>query len=370
MRYVLAGLFLLLLTVTTSGQQQLYPLSPIYAPIPAGAVYTRENRVGSFRPTLEAWECPVYRVDDVRLPVRIVVDSSGRVENWPIPREARPASGDDGHMCVIYTPGQVVYEFWRLRWQDGGIRAGGAVAFPFAGTGISDPPFRRVTASGFSNTVGMVKREDVTDDNFRIRHALTMALPWGLLGKNAYVPPAVGGEVMGSATVDPIPLGARFALPADLNVDVLPVDPFVRELLRAARDYGIYVVDGSGSAPYRGLQTGILEVETGLLPSIYGRGSSNDSFASTIQQQVYEVIREHGLWRVTAPTSTSTPTPTSTSTPTPTSTSTPTPTSTSTPTPTSTSTPTPTSTSTPTPVAARWRILLSFDIQIIPVEGR
>lgn len=324
-------LFVLVVAVivglSVQAQGVLYPVSPLWVAVPERVALVTEARIGSFRPTLEAWECPLVRVgaDVVNPLVRVVVDSSGRVENWPIPRSAQAASGDDGHLCVMDDRTQAVYEFWRFRWQaDGTIRAGGAVAFPYSGTGISNPPNRRVTASGFANTVGMVRREDfinpatglVDVDNAVIRHALTMALPWDMLSAG-FVSPAVGAETLGS---DPngIPMGARFVLPQNVNVDALNVDPVVKALLRAARDYGIYISDGSGTASFQGKRAGVIEVEPGLLPLLYGRGTSNDTFSTSIQRQVFDVLAANPLQRVigSAP---GTPTPgavlTATSTP-------------------------------------------------------
>lgn len=384
--------------------QGIFPLSPVWQPIPDHAVYTLEPRIGSFRMTLENWECPVYRVypGQVVPLVKSVVTSSGRTAYWPIPASAKPASGDDKHMCIINYEDGNVYEFWRAVWQaDGSIKAGGMVKFPLNGTGISNPPNFRVTASGFSNTTGMIKREDfmneagqITLEGRRINHALTMAIPWCLLIKDGYIPPAVGGEIMGCATENGIPLGALFALPKSLNVDALSVPPFVREVLRAARDYGIYIVDGSGSAKYGGKDTGILEIETGLMPLLYGTGTRNDDFSVAMQSAVYNVIATHGLWRVTIPDIPPTPTgipvtPTGIPTEIPMETFTPTgipmepteipteiPTATEIPTeiPTETLEPTgiPTETAVPTqtPTPAQWRIrfVINLDVYIERVE--
>jgi hypothetical protein len=377
-----AAVFLLVFFVAqiqqTEAQQasEIFPQSPLRVPIPANAVYTADTRFGSFRSGYQEWDCPVYRVPVTENnPLVRISNPYGRVENWPIPRYAQPAPEEDGHMCVFNPRTGMIYEFYQARWTGTTtMSAGGMVAFPINSTGVSNPPNFRVTASGFSNTIGMVKREDFINpatgqidvNNAVIRHALTMAIPWGLLGKNAYIAPAVGGEIMGYGTVNPIPMGARFALPRNLNVDALNVDPVVKAILRAARDYGIYISDGSGTANYGGKYAGAIEVEPNLLPVLYGRGTSNNEFASVIQQQVYSVIQQYGFYRVTGfavatPTpgtgmtstpiapATSTPRPTNTATPRPTNTATPRPTNTATPRPTNTATPRPTNTATPRP---------------------
>ncbi len=301
----------------------LFPLSPLNAPIPANAVYTRDTQIGSFRQGSGVWDCPVYRLPVSENPPLVTITNtySGRVERWPIPRSANPAAEDDGHLCVIHLKNGIVYEFFAAVWTgDTTMSAGGMVTFPINTTGISNPPNMRVTASGFSNTVGMIRREDfmnpadgaLNGNTATIRHALTMALPWGLLPKNGYVAPAVGGEQLGSATSSPIPLGAQFALPRNLNVDSLNVDPFVKIILRAARDYGVYISDGSGTTNYGGKSAGSLEVEPGLLVQLYPSIGSAENYMGTVQSQVYNVIQQYGLFRIstgTDPALTNTPLP-------------------------------------------------------------
>ncbi|MFN8373848.1 MAG: hypothetical protein U0694_13360 [Anaerolineae bacterium] len=330
-------LLILLAQIQLVGAQQVYPGYEIFTSgpsrslIPANAVYTRETRIGSFRPGYQEWGCPVFRVpaNEVNALVTITNTYSGRVENWPIPTYAVPANAEDGHMCIVNLNTNTVYEFFEAVWTGTrSIRAGGMVAFPMNGQGISDPPHRRVTASGFANMYGMIKREDFINpatgqldpNNTVLDHALTINLPPAILGNDTYISPAVGGEVAGSASSNGIPMGALFALPRSLNVDTLNVSPIVRTILRAARDYGLYVADGTGTANYNGNYAGTIEMEPNLLATLYG-GTSNDAYMDTIQSQVYAVISQYGIYRVTAgtgpaPTLTSTPVVTVTSAPT------------------------------------------------------
>jgi hypothetical protein len=340
----------------------IFPVGPSRSLIPANAVYTRETRIGSFRPGYQEWGCPVFRVpaSESHAMVTVTNTSSGRVETWPIPRYAVPANAEDGHMCIIHLGTNTVYEFFEAVWTGTNtIRAGGMVSFPMSADGVSNPTHRRVTASGFANMFGMIKREDFINpatgqldpNNTVLNHALTMNLPPAILGHDTYVSPAVGGEVAGNASSNGIPMGALFALPRNLNVDALNVHPVVRTILRAARDYGLYIADGTGTANYNNNYAGTIEMEPNLLATLYG-GSSNDPYMETIQSQVYSVIAQYGIYRVTAgtgpiPTATSTPIVTATPRPTNTPTYTPTirPTNTLVP---PTSTPRPTNTPVPT----------------------
>ncbi|NWF69104.1 MAG: hypothetical protein HXY40_08460 [Chloroflexi bacterium] len=305
--------------------QTLYPNSVMYQRVPANATYTRETRIGTIRPGYEEWGSPVYRVPATESHPLVTITNtfSGRVEQWPIPRYAIPAPEADAHMAVIHLGTGMVYEFWEGRWTSNTtMTAGGMVAFPMNANGISDPPFRRVTAAGFANTNAMVMREDFInpatgqlDQNMQINHAIGLYLPVFLIN-DQYVAPAVGAETAGYNTNNGVPMGARFALARDLNVDALNVHPFTRELLRAMRDYGMYVVDGNGTAYYGSLARGSLEVEPGLVQSLYG--VSHNTLLQTIETQVASVLSQYGIFRITGGTAaTNTPVP-PTSTPRPT----------------------------------------------------
>jgi hypothetical protein len=298
-----------------------YPLSPMRNLIPTNAGYTRENRIGSFRPGYEEWQCPVYRVpaSESHPLVRITNTYSGRVENWPIPRYAQPAAEEDAQMCIVNLANGMVYEMFEARWTSNTtISAGGMVAFPLNSTGISNPTHYRVNAAGFANTNGMIKREDFMNANGQldpndtvINHALNMNIPRSILAPNVFIPPAVGGEESGQDPVNGLPVGALLALPRTVNVDTLNVHPFTRAVLRAVRDYGIYIFGSNNAPQYNGNNVGTLEVEPGVMPALYG-GTSNNDYISLIQSEIYTVIAQYGLYRVSGNiTGTATPVPTS-----------------------------------------------------------
>jgi hypothetical protein len=355
----------------------LYPSSPLRTLIPANATYVQETRIGTFRQGQQGWGTPTYRVSaGTTIPlVTITNTSSGRVERWPIPTTAIPAPEADAHMVVIHYGTGMVYEFYAAIWTSATtITAGGMVAFPLSSNGISNPTYRRTTASGLALTNGIVSREDFSnpstgalDSSRQINHALSLHLPPALLGTNTYIAPAVGGEASGQAGANGIPMGALFALPRNLNPDTISgLHPFTQRLLRAARDYGLYVSDATGTPLYNNKYIGTIEVETGLLAQLYG--VSNDDLISRIQSEIYSVIQTYGIYRVNGGSSSPTQVPSATATRTPTAiilppTNTPVPTATMTRTlpptntlvPTATRTPsrtpsrTPTATRTPTP---------------------
>ena len=293
-------------TTPTVGERLYGDQSPFNQIIPASATYTRDDRIGSFRQVYEEWSMPIYRLGANENPasVQVVNTYSNRTHNWPIPTYAQPATADDHHLGVIDPKNNLIYEFWDAQWQGTSrINAGGMKDFPLNGDGISNPTNHRVTASGFAVTAGMVVREDFTvpstgqlNSNLSIDHALTMAIPYQLLKRGAFIPPAVGGESLSDAVGD-IPLGERYALPRNLDVDSLNVHPMTKALLRAARDYGIFVNDRNASAQYRNKYVGTIRFEPGLTQDLFG--TSSDDLVDVIQSQVFDVINQHGLYRVT-----------------------------------------------------------------------
>ncbi len=306
-------------------------------PLAANATYTRETRIGTFRQTYEEWSNPIYRIaaGQTYPLVQVKNNYSGRIENWPIPTFALPSTADDHHLAVVYPGLNIAYEMWDAQWVDAThINAGGMASFPLNGSGISNPTYYRVNAAGFSTIAGMIVREDFFnastgqyDPNLVVDHALAMSLPFAVVAPNAYISPAVGGEEAGTGGSSGIPMGALFALPKNLNVDSLNVHPYTKALLRAARDYGIYVHDTNGSVPYNNNNVGVIAVEPGLFQTMFG--TSGDNMINQIQSEVYNVVAQYGIYRITAgtttvPTATTVPQATATILPQPTATAQPT----------------------------------------------
>ncbi|MFN8374445.1 MAG: hypothetical protein U0694_16405 [Anaerolineae bacterium] len=282
----------------------LYPSSVFLQPIPAGANYVLEPRISTFRHGSEAYAAPVYRVAaGTALPNVIVTNIYGRVENWPIPTGAQPATGSDGHMVIINYDSGFVYEFFQAQWTSGStIEASSMVAYPINGNGISNPARYRVTASGVANTNGMIMRDDFDnggglDPNLPILHALSIHLPSSMIAPGGFVAPAVGGEAAGTdRSENRVPMGAHFAIPAGVDVNSLAVHPLTRAILRAARDYGMYVTDASGAGTYNGGNIGRLEIEPGLLQAMFG--VSGDSLMDQVMQEIGAVVAQYGVHRI------------------------------------------------------------------------
>lgn len=277
--------------------------SPFNTPISYDAAYRPEPRIGAIRPGYPEWSMPIYRITSAgQMPlVTIVNEYSGRVEEWPIPLDAQPASADDRHMGVFDFGAGLTYEMWDARWQsDGTILAGGMVSFPLDGPGISANPNQRVTASGFAVSAGMVIREDLEGQDLEnpvIPHAIAVALPREIVAHAEFVAPALGGEIAGINEVDGIPMGMRFALPQHVDIDALPgLHPLSRAVLRAARDYGLYVNDSSSATLFNGLYVATFRLEPGLAMDFYQQDDL--TLLRQIEEETAEIIAEYGIYRV------------------------------------------------------------------------
>ncbi len=269
--------------------------NPFNQKIPSSASYSKDEKIGSVRPAQEDYSMPIYRISSKNVPLVKVVNDYGRTENWPIPRSAQPNTGTDHRLAVVDTSKQVIYEMWDAEWRDDTtLHAGGMKDFPLNGDGLSHPANQRVNAAGWAASAGMFTLADFSTTS-EVSHALMISLPHALLKRDAFISPAIGGEAHGDNTGD-IPLGTRFALPKNVDVDALQISPFTKILVRQLRDYGAFVSDRNNAAKYKGQYVATFQVEQGLPKKIYG--ISNNDLSQKVQTEMYEVIQKYGLYRI------------------------------------------------------------------------
>lgn len=283
-------------------ESNLYPLANwLYTPVPKTNLRL-ENRIGSVRPSSKDYCPPFYRVTGNESLVKVVNRYSGRINNWPVPKDLVFDTGSDGG-AVIISPTKVM-EIWQGVWNSTKtqITAGGNVEFDINGNGVTPNPNQRVSASGISVAGGTIILEDFMDDTGKIvldkeiTHALRMSLPGGLIN-NQFISPAVGAESSGSGGSNGIPMGARYTF-QNLNLSEFPnlLHPFVAKVLKAIDTYGVYVIDGSGTPTVSGKYIGTFTLEDGLLEKVYN--VTHDTFIySTIQKQVWDVLARFPLYR-------------------------------------------------------------------------
>jgi hypothetical protein len=199
-----------------------------------------------------SYSTPVYTVPANQPNVVVTLDQinpllAADFAQVPLPPDARPAQGTDGHLVVWQPSTQTMWEFWQLHkdssdnWH---TSYGGKM------TNVSSNPgyFQRngATATGLPLVGGLMTLQEETDGV--INHALQLAIPHAKAG--TWVFPAQRSD--GDSTSDTaIPEGTRFRLPASLNIDALKLPRQTAMMAKAAQKYGMIVNDQSGAVSFR-----------------------------------------------------------------------------------------------------------------------
>ncbi len=174
----------------------------------------------------------------------------------PIPADARPAPGSDGHLAIWRPATDQLWEFWQAqRTPDGQWQAcwGGRIDQVSSSSASFTPPFG-VSASGLSATALMISIDEARAG--RIDHAIGMVLTDPGTGWSY---PATRGD--GTKTgPGAIPEGTRLRLDPAVDVEALPLTPFGRAVARAAQQYGFIVMDRGGAVVLLG-ESGRIEAE-------------------------------------------------------------------------------------------------------------
>ena len=202
---------------------------------------------------------PIYEVPADQPPVRVELENgdaparrslSRALSAVPIPRHARPAPGNDAHLTIWQPSKDRLWELFQARRDADGrwtARWGGAIR------DVSDSPgyyserawpgattYWGATATSLPIAAGRIRPAELRAK--RIDHALGLNLPEIRAGEFAWPAQRSDGENTEPAA---IPEGARFRLPADLDVDSLDLPPVVAMIARAAQRYGLVVQDRS-----------------------------------------------------------------------------------------------------------------------------
>ena len=213
-------------------------------------------------------------------------DSRNEIEGMriPVPAEAEPAGGGDGHMTIV-TPDGWEYDLWQVDPKPAG---GGTLTFAIGGRtrvdglGLDSP----ATASNFANIAGVIRAQELAAGE--IDHALFIVVKCtttdtgfgygtqaGAGSQAAHVYPAShGGAGCGSAdNATAPPMGTRFQLAmTDAQIDGLAVPAWKKTIARALAHYGGYVGDTGG--PGFGLQ-----FESSTMYTVFGEPDPLVAFA-------------------------------------------------------------------------------------------
>jgi hypothetical protein len=255
------------------------PIDPQSAPIVRRllAEIARERLLGK-GPTINtlSYSVPIYTVPAEQPTVKVGLNApraSTLRSSWtevPLPPDAHPASGSDGHLVLWQPATDRLWEFWRLGHDNRGWRAswGGSMQGASSSPGVYGaeawPGATRwwgASASSLSIAGGLVTLEDF--ERGQINHALAIATPNIRGGAFALPAQRTDGE---SANPQSLPEGARLRLDPALDLGSLRLPRVTRILAAAAQRYGILVRDGApavtsfyaqdptalGSDPYAG----------------------------------------------------------------------------------------------------------------------
>lgn len=201
---------------------------------------------------------PVYRVPEDQRRVRVRLDkltSPGAkalrraFASVPMPRNAKPAPGADGHLTVWQPSTDRLWEFFKARREGSTWHAdwGGAIRNvsknPGYYTKSAWPGATRswgATATSLPIIGGTMLLDELKRG--RVDHALALNLPAPRSGEFAW--PAQRSDGTGPPTA--LPEGARIRLDPAVNIDDLGLPKLGRTIARAAQRYGMVVRDQTG----------------------------------------------------------------------------------------------------------------------------
>jgi hypothetical protein len=200
-----------------------------------------------------AYSSPVYTVAARQPRVSVALDTTmpalaDALRSVPLPANAIPAQGTDGHLAVWQPATDTYWEFWKLHRQGDGWHArwGGVVAHASRNAGYFPAPFG-ATATGLPLITGLIRVAELRSG--RIDHALALAIPKAKA--NDFVWPAQRTDG-NSPLPDAIPEGTRLRIDPRLDVTTLGLPPVGLAIAIAAQRYGIIVRDQAGSVTFYG----------------------------------------------------------------------------------------------------------------------
>jgi hypothetical protein len=202
------------------------------------------------------YSVPIYTVAADQPTVRVQLTSpvpspalQAAFERVPLPPDAQPSGGTDGHLVLWQPSSDRLWEFWRLARTAEGPQAswGGAMQAVSSNPGAygseawpDAEPWWGASASSLSVAGGLITLEDLRLGE--IDHALALAVPEVRAG--VYASPARRSDGK-SANPLSLPEGAHLRLDPNLDIAALHLPRTTRLIAEAAQRYGIFVRDGS-----------------------------------------------------------------------------------------------------------------------------
>jgi hypothetical protein len=260
----------------------------------------QQRRTGPWIQTTDS-STPVYTVRRDQRRTRVVLDVRQRYARTlqrafravPLPADARPASGADGHLTVWQPSTDSLWEFWGLRREAGRWRAawGGAMRRVSRSPGYFTRASWRganthwgATATSLPLLAGLIRIHELRRG--RIDHALAICVPDARAGVFAWPAQRTDGSLQ---RADALPEGARLRLDPALDIGALHLPPAARAIAVAAQRYGLIIRDRTLKA------TGLYAEDPGPAgrdpyPRLFGRRSPAELLAHFPWERL-EVLR-------------------------------------------------------------------------------
>jgi hypothetical protein len=276
------------------------PLDPESGPVTADLLKKVDSGFQSDKPptiNTTAFTPPVYTVPAGQPTVRVHLDRGPNSEpdltrafaDVPLPRDAEPAPGSDSELVVWQPATDTLWEFWRLRREQGGWYTtwGGRLDHVSSGPGHYTSPHPRwgTSASSLPLAGGMITPREL--QRGEIDHALSMGMPFTRARFFSLPAQRTDGQ---SPCKYAAPEGARFRLDPSVDIDSLGLPPAVATLARAAQRYGIYVRDQSGAVSFYAQSTVSLAADP--YPALFGGQKPYDLLRSFPWQHLQLVKME------------------------------------------------------------------------------
>jgi hypothetical protein len=201
-----------------------------------------------------SYSIPLYEVGAEQPTVSVRLSSpysaAALRSSWsavPLPPDAQPALGTDGHLAVWQPSSDRLWEFWRLSRGSEGWQApwGGTMRNVSSNPGVygadawpGAEPTWGASASSLSIVGGLITLEDL--EHGEIDHALALSLPE--VRRGFFAAPALRTD---GTSIDPLslPEGAHLRLDPALDLAELNLPPLTLMIAEAAQRYGLFVRD-------------------------------------------------------------------------------------------------------------------------------
>jgi dienelactone hydrolase len=230
----------------------------------AGALRSQIAEFGTWVNTTE-WSTPLYVVAGDQPTVTVRIDAkhsrysardigymAAEFESVPLPPDAEAAGPPESlanpwvdHEAIVYQPAtDTAWELYHLVKNSNGwwATAGGRITGVSHSMGNLDPwpsgTPHGMTGYGVPMLAGLQRLDELKRGT--IDHVVGVSIPHPM--KDVFRSPGLttDGEW---TTPDAVPEGTRFRLPADLNIDALPLTPYAKVVAKAVQTHGLVIVD-------------------------------------------------------------------------------------------------------------------------------